>query len=153
MLGFVKFFFFASFVIVILLYSIVMWLKTIQYNAIHKFVRVYWTTLKVPAAPSPCLHFQACITHGKIIITPWWQLQSLDKCVCKVSFTWELWHKLLTFRYENMLSKMWSGTQFKSVRSLSLKRFEETIIISSLKMRTYLRDNFPKFVLQCWLLQ
>ena len=30
-----------------------------------------------------------------------------------------------------MLSKMWSGTQFKSVRSLSLKRFEETIIIST----------------------
>ena len=40
MLGFVKFFLFASFFIVILLYSIVMWLKTIQYNAIHKFVRV-----------------------------------------------------------------------------------------------------------------
>ena len=49
-----------------------------------------------------------------------------------------------------MLSKMWSGTQFKSVRSLSLKRFEETIIISSLpviEMRTYLPDNFPNFVL------
>ena len=117
----------------------------------------YWTTLKVPAAPSPCLHFQACITHGKIIITPWWQLKSLDKCICKVNFTWELWHKLLTFRYENMLSKMWSGTQFKSVRSLSLKKFEETIIISSLKLRTYLPDNFPNFVLhvqnvQCSLL-
>ena len=46
-----------------------------------------------------------------------------------------------------MLSKMWSGTQFKSVRSLSLKRFEETIIISSLKVRTYLPNNFPNFVL------
>ena len=51
-----------------------------------------------------------------------------------------------------MLSKMWSGTQFKSVRSLSLKRFEETIITSSLKMRTYLPDNFPKFFLQIFTL-
>ena len=150
MIGFVKFFFFASFFIVILLLCDWRQFNTMPFINLSEY---YWTTLKVPAAPSSCLHFQACITHGKIIITPWWQLQSLDKCVCKVSFTWELWHKLLTFRYENMLSKMWSGTQFKSVRSLSLKRFEETIIISSLKMRTYLRDNFPKFVLQCWLLQ
>ena len=51
-----------------------------------------------------------------------------------------------------MLSKMWSGIQFKSVRSLSLKRFEETIITSSLKMRTYLPDNFPKFFLQIFTL-
>ena len=34
------FFFFALFFIVMLLYSIEMWLKTIQYNAIHKFVGV-----------------------------------------------------------------------------------------------------------------